>query len=113
MGLFIQPHKDIEEVFQVPKDFRSLLSSKFIRLLEHKLETGSMTAEECQTVLKEFMLREFDRKQAEQSQDRWKFLASNFQNLAQSFLKKILQRSPAEPTISMNELTGTVRARQI
>lgn len=113
MGLFIQPPKDIEEIFQVPKDFRSLLSPKFIRLLEHKLETGTMTTEECQTVLKEFMLREFDRKQAKQSQDKWKFLVSNLQDLAQSFFKKILQRSPAEPTISMDELTGTVRARQI
>ena len=113
MGLFIQPPEDIEEIFQMPKDFRSLLSPKFIRLLEHKLETGTMTAKECQTVMKEFMLKEFDRKQAEQSQDRWKFLISNFQDLAQSFFKKILQRSPAEPTISMDELTGTVRARRI
>jgi hypothetical protein len=112
-GYLFSHLQDIEEIFQVPKDFRSLLSPKFIRLLVHKLETGAMTAEECQTVLKEFMLREFDRKRAEQSQDRWKFLASNLLNLAQSFFKKILQRSPAEPTISMDELTGTVRARRI
>lgn len=94
-------------------DFRSLLSPKFVQFVEHKLETDTMTAEECQTVLKEFMLREFDRKQAEQSQDRWKLLISKLQNLAQFFFKKILQRSPTEPTISMDELTGTVRARQI
>lgn len=96
----------------MPKDFKSLLPAKFIQLLEHKLETGTMTAEECQTVLKEFMLREFDRNQAEQSPDTWKLLMVKFQTLAQSFFSEILPRSPAEPTISVEELAGTIRARR-
>jgi hypothetical protein len=77
------------------------------------METGEMTPEECKTVLKEFMLREFDRQQAEQPPNTWKVLVIKFQNLAQSWLKKILARSPAEPTISMEELAGTVRVRRI
>ena len=72
-----------------------------------------MTPEECKTVLKEFMLREFDRKKAEQSQNVWKNLVINFQSQSQSFLKKLWERSPAEPTLGMEELAGTVRARRI
>ena len=97
----------------MPKDFKSLLPAKFIHLLEHKLETGEMTPEECKTVLKAFMLREFDRKKAEQTQNAWKNLVINFQNRAQSFLKNFWDRPPTEPTISMEELAGTVRARRI
>ena len=97
----------------MPKDFKSLLPPRFIRLLEHKLETGEMTPEECKTVLKEFMLREFDRKKAEQSQNAWNNLVINFQNRAQSFLKKLWDRPPSEPTLGMEELVGTVRARRI
>lgn len=97
----------------MPKDFKSLLPPKFIHLLEHKLETGEMTAEECKTVLKEFMLREFKRKQDEQSQNAWKNLVVNFQNRTQSFLKSFWDRPPTEPTISMEELAGTVLARRI
>jgi hypothetical protein len=99
--------------FPVPKDFKSLLPPKLIRLLEHKMETGEMAPEECKAVLKEYMLREFDRQQAGQSPNSGKALAMKFQNLAQSWLKKILERSPAEPTISMEELAGTVRVRRI
>lgn len=97
----------------MPKDFKSLLPPRFIHLLEHKLETGEMTPEECKTVLKEFMLREFYRKKAEQSQNVWKNLVINFQSQSQSFLKKLWERSPAEPTLGMEELAGTVRARRI
>lgn len=97
----------------MPKDFKSLLPPGFIRLLEHKLETGEITPEECKIVLKELMLREFDRQQAEQSPNTWKILAIKFQNLAQSWLKKIMERPPAEPTIGMEELAGTVRVRRI
>jgi len=99
--------------FQVPKDFKSLLPPKFIRLLEHKLKTGEMTPEECKTVLKEFMLREFDRKQVEQSQNTRKALVIKFQDRASSFLKKFWDGSPTEPTVSLEELVGTVRARRI
>ncbi len=97
----------------MPIDFKSLLPPKLIHLLEHKLETGEMTAEECKTVLKDFMLREFDRKKAEQSQNAWKNLVINFQNRAQQFLKNFWDRPPTEPTLGMEELAGTVRARQI
>ena len=97
----------------MPIDFKSLLPPKFIHLLEHKLETGEMTPEECKTVLKEFMLREFKRKQDEQSHDAWKTLVVNLQSQSQSFLKKLWGRSPAEPTLGMEELAGTVRARRI
>jgi hypothetical protein len=99
--------------FQVPKDFKSLLPPKFIRLLEHKLKTGEMTSEECKTVLKEFMLREYDRKQAEQSTIDWKALVTKLKNRSKSFFKKLLDRPPTESSISMEELTGTVRARRI
>ncbi len=81
----------------MPKDFKSLLPRKFIRLLEHKLETGAMTPDECKAVLKELMLREFHRKQAERSHHARKFLADKIQNRAQLFLKKVLERAPAEP----------------
>jgi len=97
----------------MPKDFKSLLPAKFIHLLEHKLETGEITAEECKTVLKEFMLREFKRKQDEQSKNAWKNLVINFQSWAQSILKKLWDRSPTEATLGMEELAGTVRARRI
>lgn len=72
-----------------------------------------MTAEECKTVLKEFMLREFDRIRAEQSHIDWKALLIKLQNRSQSFIKQLLERQPAEATISMEELAGTVRARRI
>jgi len=72
-----------------------------------------MTEEDCKAVLKEYMLREFDRKQAELFPKTWQVLLLKLQNLAQVFFKKILTRSPAEPTISMEELSGTVRVRRI
>ncbi len=97
----------------MPKDFKSLLPPKFIRLLEHKLETGEMTDEECKTVLREFMLRESDRIQAEQAHHDRKALVTMLQNGSQSFLNKLWNRPPTESTISMEELIGTVRARRI
>jgi len=97
----------------VPKDFKSFLPPKLIRLLEHKVRTGEMTTGECQTVLKEFMLREFDRMQAEKTSNIWRTIAIKYHDRARSLLKKVRQRPPAEPTISMEELAGTVRTRRI
>ena len=97
----------------MPKELKSVLPPKLIQLLEYKVEKGEMTDEDCKMVLKEFMLREFDRKQAELSLRTWQVLLLKLQNLIQFFLKKTLKRSPAEPTISMEELAGTVRARRI
>jgi len=97
----------------MPKELKSVLPPKLIRLLEYKIEKGEMTAEDCKIILKEYMLREFDRKQAELFPSTWKALVIKFQNLAQPFLKKILTRPLAEPTISMEELSGTVRVRRI
>jgi hypothetical protein len=97
----------------MPKELKSLLSPKFVCFIKHKLETGDMTTGECQTALKEFMLRELDRRQAEQSHDTWKTLTAKLQNRVQTFFNKVMTRSPAEPVISMDELAGTVRARRI
>lgn len=97
----------------MPKDFRSLLSPKFIRLLEHKLETGQITPEECKEILKDMMLREYDRTQAEKYQTNWKALASWFQNQSHTFIKKLWNRAPTEPTIGIEELSGTIRPRHI
>lgn len=95
------------------KELKSVLPPKLIQLLEYKVEKGEMTDEDCKTILKEYMLREFDRKQAELSLRTWQVLLRKLQKLAQSFFKKILTRPPAEPTISMEELSGTVRVRRI
>jgi hypothetical protein len=92
----------------VPKDFKSLLPPKFIRLLEHKLETGAMTPDECKSVLKELMLREFERKKVQQSHNSRKAMASKIQKRAQTFLKKVLERAPAEPANTMEGLIGKV-----
>lgn len=97
----------------MPKDLKSLLNPKFVRLIKHKLETGEMTDGECQTVLREFMLREFDRKQAGQSHKIWNVLSGKLQSRVQTFFDKVMTPMPAEPAISMDELAGTVRARQI
>jgi len=72
-----------------------------------------MTSRECQTVLKEFMLREFAREQAGQSHKIWSILSSKLQRRVQTFFDKRMTPTPAKPTIRMNELAGTVRARQI
>ena len=97
----------------MPKKLKSVLPPKLIQFLEHKIEKGEMTDEDCKMVLKEFMLREFDRKQAELFPRPWQVLVLKLKNLTHFFLKKILKRSPAEPTISIEELAGTVRARRI
>jgi len=97
----------------VPKDFKSLLPKKFIHFLEGKLKSGEMTPEECQTVLKEVMLREYELKQAEQPYFDWQALARNFLNWSQSSLIQLLEKKPTEATISMEELAGTVRTRRV
>jgi len=94
----------------VPKDFKSLLPPKFIRLLEQKLETGEMTGEECKEIIKEMMLREYEREQAEKPQIS-KALASRLKVHFHSFLKKLWHRPLAQPTIGMEELNGTMRSR--
>ena len=83
--------------------------------MQHKLKTGEMTSEECRAVLKELMLREFDRKQAEQSHNARKALVTKLQNRAQSFFKKFLDRRrvPAEPSINGEELAGSIRAEDL
>jgi hypothetical protein len=113
MGGYYSATKRHSGEFQMPKDLKSLLTPKFVRLIKHKLETGEMTTWECQAVLKEFMLREFDRKQAEQSHKTWNVLSSKLQSRVQTFFSRVMTRMPAEPAISMDELAGTVRARQI
>ena len=97
----------------MPNELKTVLPPKLIQLLEFKIKKGEMTDEDCKMVLKEYMLREFDRKQAELNPRPWQVLAMKLKLLIQFFLKKILKRSPAEPTISMEELAGTVRARRI
>jgi polyhydroxyalkanoate synthesis regulator phasin len=111
MGEYYSATKRYSGDFQMPKDLKSLLTPKFVRLIKHKLEKGEMTAEECQMVLKEFMLWEFDRKQAEQSHKTWS--VRKLQSQVQAFFDKVMTPTPAEPTISLEELAGTVRARQI
>jgi polyhydroxyalkanoate synthesis regulator phasin len=113
MGEYYSATKRHSGEFQMPKDLKSLLTPKFVRLIKHKLETGEMTAEECQTVLKEFMLWEFDRKQAEQSHKTWNVLSSKLQSQVQTFFSKVMTRTPSKPAISMDELACTVRARRI
>jgi polyhydroxyalkanoate synthesis regulator phasin len=97
----------------MPNKLKTVLPPKLIQLLENKVEKGEMTEEDCKAILKEYMLREFDRKQAELNPKTWQVLIIKLQNMTQAFLKKILKRPPAEPTISMEELAGTVRARRI
>lgn len=92
----------------MPKDFKSFLPPKFIRLVEHKLETGELTSDECKSVIKELMLREFNRKQAEQTQSARKALATKIQNRAQTFLNKVLDRAPARSENTMEELVENI-----
>lgn len=95
------------------KDFKSLLSPKFISFLEHKLEAGEMTPEECKEILKEMMLREYEKGQAESTQVNWKIRAAWFHEKINSLRKKIFERQPAESSIGMEELAGTMRSRRL
>lgn len=94
----------------MPKNFKSSLSPKSIRLLERKLETGEMTPEECKEIIKDLMLREYERKQAEKP--RISNLAARWlKGQSRSLLKKLWNRPLAQPTIGMEELTTNLRPR--
>lgn len=97
----------------MPKNFKALLPQKFIRLLEHKLEIGEMTPEECKEIIKDMMLREYELKQAEKARVNWEALAFWFQDRCQSFFKQLWPRPPTESTLEIEELSGTVRPRHI
>jgi polyhydroxyalkanoate synthesis regulator phasin len=97
----------------VPKNFKALLPPKFIQLLEHKLETGEMTPEECKEIIKDMMLREYELKQAEKAQVNWEALACWFQDRCQSFFNQLWNRPSSESTLELEELSGTIRPRHI
>ncbi|MDA0692752.1 MAG: hypothetical protein O3A78_04050 [Nitrospinae bacterium] len=97
----------------MPKNFKTLLPPKFIRLMEHKLETGEMTPEECKEIIKEMMLREYELKQDEKQQINWEALAFWLQDRCQSFFKQLWTRPSTESTLEIEELSGTVRPRHI
>ncbi len=97
----------------MPKDLKSFLPPKLVHLLQQKLEDGEMTAEECKDVLKEMMLREYERSQEESSQINWKAQASKLQEKVHSFLKRFKERRPTEPSIGIEELAGTIRSRRL
>lgn len=97
----------------MPKDLKSFLPPKLISLLEQKLEAGEMTPEECKEVLKEMMLREYERSQEESSHINWKAQAARFQDKVHSFIKKLKERRPTEPSLGVEELAGTIRSRRL
>lgn len=94
-------------------NFKTLLPPKFIRLMEHKLETGEMTPEECKEIIKEVMLREYELQQSEKSQDNWETLTFWFLDRCQSFFKKLWTRPSAESALKIDELSGTVQPRHV
>ncbi len=97
----------------MPKDLKSLLPPKLISLLEQKLEAGEMTPDECKEVLREMMLREYERIQEESSKINWKAQAARLQENIYSFIKKLKDRRPTEPSLGIEELAGTIRSRRL
>lgn len=81
--------------------------------MKHKLETGEMTPGECKEIIKEMMLREYELTQEEKPRLHWEDLAYWFQDRCQSFFEKLWNRPSAEPTLKIEELSGTVRPRHI
>ncbi|GJL77664.1 MAG: hypothetical protein NPINA01_06530 [Nitrospinaceae bacterium] len=97
----------------MPTDFKSLLPPKFIPLLEHKLETGELSPEECKEIIKEMMLREYELTQSEKTGMNWKAWRNNLRKQCHAVFGKFRNRPPTEPTLGMEELTATIRPRQI
>ena len=84
-----------------------------LEYLYYKLDEPRYTPEECKEILKDMMLREYDRTQAEKYQTNWKALASWLQNQSSTYIRKFWNRAPTEPTIGIEELSGTIRSRHI
>lgn len=84
-----------------------------LRFLERKMRAGEISPEECKEVLKEMMLRAHRVQQAELASNKWKTWADGFRSKLIAGFGKFLTKPPSEPSLGMEELSGTIRSRRL
>ncbi len=94
------------------RNLRALLNPKLVNFLEQKLEADEISPEECKEVIKEMMLREYQRKQVEPLPQKLKTKMSGILNWFDNHRDKHFDVENAKPAIGFDELAGTVRTRR-
>ncbi len=92
---------------------RYLLDTNQLTLLNLKLQTGEITPEECQEMLKHMMIIQYTQRHSLSATLKNTVFVRGICKIFSGIQHKFLTKYPAEPTISVEELSNWLRPRHL